>query len=158
MRIRISVERSATTQISLPSLLLRSDFDTGIGALQGVFSTVVINFGMVTLQALLGPRLRFFRARHIDLLRALRCLGKNCYLVLEDLGESPRHRKRVRGTACLIGNRTDLQFGDERGVSGKNSEVPIQARNLRFFGRVLDYQPDGRDDLELESIGHIVVR
>jgi hypothetical protein len=135
-------------------LLFSGDFQACFGALQSVFGAGVIGLGIVALQALLGTLSRFLRARDIDFLRTFGSLSQDGDLVRKNLHKPPSHRESMGLATHAIADYSDGQFRDERRVTGKNAQIPVQARNLRFFRGALYYQLLGSNDFELESVGH----
>ena len=69
-------------------------------------------------------------------------------------GESPGYREMMRGSALAVGDFADRQFGDQRSVAGKDTEISVLAGDLRFLRRFVHHHFFRGDDFELESVCH----
>ena len=91
-----------------------SDFETRFGPLERIFRAAVVDLRIVALQSVLGPSLRFFSTRHINLLGPLGCLGKNRDLIRQDFDKSPGDCLSSQNSVCdcrLASNLGDIALG-----------------------------------------------
>ena len=125
-----------------------------IGTLEGVEGALVVRIRILAFEPLFSALLGFLRTAHIDLVRPLRCLGENCDFGGQYLGKSPSDRKLVRLPVGAIGDFAYCQFGNQRRVSRKDTQIAVLSWDLRLFRGVAHHLLLRGNDLELEDIGH----
>src|SRR5215470_8845227 len=81
----------------------------------------------------------------------------------EDRAAVPRHLGEAAGdedplldlAAVEDGDDARPDLGDERRMAGKDAEIALHARHDNHLHRPADDQPLGRDQLELDLLGHV---
>src|ERR1700676_1978268 len=141
-----------------PLLFLSSYFQAGVCALQITRGPLELFLSMAVCELRLCALLGLLGAFRVNVFGTFCGLGQNGHLVRQHLGESPRHRQVVSVGAFAIGDLPNREFGDQRGMSWKNAQVPVLAGNLHLLRHVADHHLLRSDDLELESIGHTISR
>src|ERR1700687_4632847 len=72
-------------------LAFGGDIEARFGTVQSVQGAFHIDRRIAARQPLFGALFGFARAFHVNIRRTFRCLRQNCYLVRQDLGESPSY-------------------------------------------------------------------
>src|SRR5271165_4191409 len=130
------------------------DFQSNFSALDGVQGRLVVEIGSWVLQRLFRTISCSGSALHVDILGALGGLRQDGDFVGQNLGESPGDGEMLSLAALLVGDFADGQLGDERRVSGQNTDVASLAGNLHLVGRLVHQQTFRSDDLELNRVSH----
>src|SRR5262245_50618031 len=100
--------------------------------------TFVIDILAAFCNALLGPLFCAGRTLDVDLLRPFGGLGKNTHLSGKHLDKTPCDGKPEPAFADSISKLTDFQFRKEWGMTGKDAEVSLGARDLKLFNLLVN--------------------
>ena len=109
-------------------------------------------------QRLLRTLARFLRFGDVDLLTELGDFGENRHFIRQHFGESPRAGKVLHLAGGVgVTDLADGEFGDERGVSGQDTDLAVAAGDGDLRRIVADEPVLGGDDFEFDNFSHLVV-
>jgi putative transcriptional regulator len=121
----------------------------GVGGREGLVErreAVQVRFGRLEV----GPR-----GSGIDVFGERGVVGENGHDVVRDLGEATAHRQAPPAALGAITQRADLQRRQKRDVIRQHPELADGARGGDLADLLIDEQPVGSDDPQLESVAHV---
>ena len=119
------------------------DCQANFGAAQRKGRCLIVKISGALAQCFLGPGLCLLCALDVNVFSALGGSGQDGHLVRQNFGESPSDREMLHRAPRPIADLTNLQLGNEGGMSRQNTELPVLAGYLNLVGVLADKKPIG---------------